>query len=539
MLFPFPYDRKLPALPALAPGSPVLENLLGTPVTPRLVSYAAEQSAAAACVDERRPRARVRQGPARRRRAARDRGAGRPGRRARAARTRAARATCWCSRRSRAAGSTTCDGALERAAARARAQPRPRCTRWPWTSPGSSGSTCRPARDGRRRDRARAAGRRSGRRAAAGEARRARGGPAPAVTLHGDANLRNALQLAGGEVALLDLEHLSYGPGRRRPRPGAGRRCSPRRGPRGPRALLRRLRRGGAHARPRRAALAHGRVACWRASRCPRSAASVRARSRNCARCSTPGRSLTMRPALLFYCQHSVGLGHLMRSYALCERLAERFRVVLLCGGELPRGDRAAGERRADPAAAARRQARRGLRERRPARTRPSARGRSAPSSDPERAARRRSRRSCSSSCSRSGARSSPASSSRCSRRRAPPARSPPAACATSWSAAATTSAPTTTAPARSPTRYLDAVLVHCDPRFARLEETFKPSTPLTVPVHYTGFVAGREPEPAGRARRPHRRLRRRRPRRRAADARRRWRRSSARPPDARRSPGR
>ena len=37
-----------------------------------------------------------------------------------------------------------------------------------------------------------------------------------------------------------------------------------------------------------------------------------------------------------FYCQHSVGLGHLMRSYALCAALAERFRVVLLCGGALP-----------------------------------------------------------------------------------------------------------------------------------------------------------------------------------------------------------
>ena len=56
-----------------------------------------------------------------------------------------------------------------------------------------------------------------------GEARRARGGPAVAVTLHGDANLRNALLLANGDVALLDLEHLSCGPGRRRPRPGAGR----------------------------------------------------------------------------------------------------------------------------------------------------------------------------------------------------------------------------------------------------------------------------------------------------------------------------
>jgi predicted glycosyltransferase len=39
------------------------------------------------------------------------------------------------------------------------------------------------------------------------------------------------------------------------------------------------------------------------------------------------------RPALLLYCQHSVGLGHLMRSYALCGALSERFRVVLVTGG--------------------------------------------------------------------------------------------------------------------------------------------------------------------------------------------------------------
>ena len=32
------------------------------------------------------------------------------------------------------------------------------------------------------------------------------------MLLHGDANLRNALLLAGGDVALLDLEHLSRGP---------------------------------------------------------------------------------------------------------------------------------------------------------------------------------------------------------------------------------------------------------------------------------------------------------------------------------------
>ena len=34
-----------------------------------------------------------------------------------------------------------------------------------------------------------------------------------------------------------------------------------------------------------------------------------------------------------------------------------------------------------------------------------------------------------------------------------------------------------------------DAVLFHCDGRYARLEETFHPTTPLSIPVHYTGFV--------------------------------------------------
>jgi predicted glycosyltransferase len=51
--------------------------------------------------------------------------------------------------------------------------------------------------------------------------------------------------------------------------------------------------------------------------------------------------------------------------------------------------------------------------------------------------------------------------------------------------------------------RWLDAVLVHSDPRVVRLEETFRPSSPLTVPLVYTGFVASAaadEPErlPAG-----------------------------------------
>ena len=37
--------------------------------------------------------------------------------------------------------------------------------------------------------------------------------------------------------------------------------------------------------------------------------------------------------------------------------------------------------------------------------------------------------------------------------------------------------------------RYFDAVLVHSDARFAHLEESFHPRSPLKVPVHYTGFV--------------------------------------------------
>lgn len=46
--------------------------------------------------------------------------------------------------------------------------------------------------------------------------------------------------------------------------------------------------------------------------------------------------------------------------------------------------------------------------------------------------------------------------------------------------------------------RYLDAVLIHADPAFARLEESFAPSFPLRAPVHYTGFVVpgSRDPLP-------------------------------------------
>ena len=44
------------------------------------------------------------------------------------------------------------------------------------------------------------------------------------------------------------------------------------------------------------------------------------------------------QPSLLFYCQHSLGMGHLVRSLALAAGLARSFRVVFLNGGPLPDG---------------------------------------------------------------------------------------------------------------------------------------------------------------------------------------------------------
>lgn len=42
----------------------------------------------------------------------------------------------------------------------------------------------------------------------------------------------------------------------------------------------------------------------------------------------------------------------------------------------------------------------------------------------------------------------------------------------------------------RKANAYFDGILVHSDPTFARLEESFRPATPLQVPVYYTGYVA-------------------------------------------------
>jgi predicted glycosyltransferase len=55
---------------------------------------------------------------------------------------------------------------------------------------------------------------------------------------------------------------------------------------------------------------------------------------------------------------------------------------------------------------------------------------------------------------------------------------------------------------ARLVNAHLDAILVHCDARFARLEDTFGPRRRLAVPVHYTGFVAAPAAPGPRRARR-------------------------------------
>jgi predicted glycosyltransferase len=203
---------------------------------------------------------------------------------------------------------------------------------------------------------------------------------------------------------------------------------------------------------------------------------------------------MTERPALLFYCQHSVGLGHLTRSYALCAALRERFRVVLLCGGAIPDGIAPpAGVQvvalpplgvGADGAFASRdprytlEQAWTARRERilatfravRPAAVVvelfPFGRARFArelvPLLDAARAA---------------GALTA------CSLRdilvsnRQDQQRHDDRA-------------------ARLAGAHFDAILVHSDPAFARLEDTFSPTTPLRVPVRYTGFVV-REAGPA------------------------------------------
>lgn len=198
---------------------------------------------------------------------------------------------------------------------------------------------------------------------------------------------------------------------------------------------------------------------------------------------------MSRRPTVLFYCQHSLGLGHLVRSFALAAGLAERFRVVLLNGGPMPRGFAPPAGIEVVPLAPlgmdtdgllvsrdGRRTVARALelRHEQILRTlrdvmpdvifielfpfgRKKFAGELIAMLDAARAQ------------SRPPVVVSSLRDILVGRRRDQARHDERAA---------------TLANA-----YFDAILVHTDPRFARLDESFTPATPLAVPVHYTGFV--------------------------------------------------
>ena len=211
-------------------------------------------------------------------------------------------------------------------------------------------------------------------------------------------------------------------------------------------------------------------------------------------------------PTLLFYCQHSLGIGHLTRSFALASALRQRFHVVFLNGGRLPAGlpvphgielidlpplgmddghvvvsrDAAIGvaeaqsRRRALIDAAVRRH--------RPAvllvELFPFGRKKFAGEILPLiRAAKQQAGAPARVVCS---LRDILVDSRRDQQHHDDRAR---------WLA----------------DRYFDAVLVHSDPSFARLEESFRPRRAMRVPVHYTGYVVpARDGDAAGEPRGEH-----------------------------------
>jgi predicted glycosyltransferase len=203
---------------------------------------------------------------------------------------------------------------------------------------------------------------------------------------------------------------------------------------------------------------------------------------------------MTSRPRLLLYCQHSLGLGHLVRSYALATALSEQFDVHVVCGGAVP----------AEPASPAgvtmiplsplgtgpdrglvSREQGVGLEFARASRRKQllTSLGLIAPSvilielwpfgrkqfTDEIVALLSAARELRDPPVIVSSVRDMLVSSRRDQQRHDDRARG----CAEQW---------------------LDAVLVHSDPRVATLDETFRPASPLSVPVTYTGFVAGPRP---------------------------------------------
>jgi predicted glycosyltransferase len=193
------------------------------------------------------------------------------------------------------------------------------------------------------------------------------------------------------------------------------------------------------------------------------------------------------RPTLLFYCQHSLGIGHLTRSFALARAMTAHFRVVFLNGGRLPDGvavppgvacidlpplgmddGHTVVSRTTAFDVEAARALRRRLIDDAVAHTRPAVllvelfpfgRKKFAGEILPMiRAARRQGARVV---CS---LRDILVDARPDQQRHDDRARG-------------------------LADRYFDAVLVHADPGFARLEDSFRPLRPLRTPVHYSGFV--------------------------------------------------
>ncbi|MEZ5500905.1 MAG: glycosyltransferase [Steroidobacteraceae bacterium] len=205
-----------------------------------------------------------------------------------------------------------------------------------------------------------------------------------------------------------------------------------------------------------------------------------------------------MKPVLLFYCQHSLGIGHLMRSFAMARALGADYRVVFLNGGPLPPGIEppvgielinlpalGMGDAHTLVARNSVEDAATLLRHRRDfilacfARLRPAVLlvelfpfGRKKFAGEILPLLKRARANGASRPLVLSSVRDILVSERRDQRHHDNRA---------AWLCR----------------RYFDAVLVHSDPRFAELEESFRPDLPLGVPLHYTGFVTERAVPPA------------------------------------------
>lgn len=195
------------------------------------------------------------------------------------------------------------------------------------------------------------------------------------------------------------------------------------------------------------------------------------------------------RPGLLFYCQHSLGLGHAVRSFTLAEGLSDRFRVVLACGGELPDGLSPPAEVELLELPA----------------LRASRNGELVSSASSRVESVRRRRRELLLRAFRSlrpavvAVELFPFGRRRFADELIPLLEEALAAAPRPLIVSSVRDILVGRGPDQPAhdslacvlaNRYLDAVLVHSDPRFARFDESFEPAIPLYAPLRHTGFVA-------------------------------------------------